>query len=462
MAKALTGVALPKLKPNPSKRLEIPDGVLTGLYFVIQPTGRKSWAVRYRAHGKPRKMVLGNYLAGDESKKAGEELSRIRKEAADILERVRQGKDPAAEQQRAKKTATDEAEAKRDLFRTVVDRYLRDYASKRRNFSEKARLLGLRRKGEDWEIVKGRAVDLWGGRRIQEITRRDIRDHLDKLAVSAPIGVNRTYSELRKFYNWCVGKDILDTSPIKGMQPPSEERDSRDRTLIRRSEVPGSTDDELRWLWQACAAYDAPDPEEKLHGRKHRGPFGPFVQVLILTGQRRTEVAQMTWSEIDLEKRLWVIPGNRAKNGEPHFVPLSDAAMTIIEAMPRIKSKGYVFTTHGEHAISGFSRMKQRIDKLMAEAANKQRGEAVTIPDWGLHDLRRTVAAGMQRLGVKMEVTEKVLNHTSGSFGGIVGVYQVHDYADEKRTALQTWGRFVTDVVEGKPDNVIRLERERA
>jgi integrase len=458
MAKALTGAALTKFKADPNKRLEIPDGVLTGLYFVIQPTGRKSWAARYRFNGKPRKMALGNYLAGIDEKRAGEELTKIRRDAADILERVRSGHDPASEVQAAKASAKDEDLAKRDQFRTVVERYLKEYASKRRNYPEKARLLGMRRKCDEWETIKGRAVALWGEKRIQEITRRDVREHLEKMAESAPIGANRTFAEVRKFFNWTVGKDILTASPIAGLQPPSEENGSRNRVLIRRKEVPGSSDDELRWLWQACEAYG------KAEDGLMRGPFGPFVQLLILTGQRRTEVAAMTWREIDMDAREWVIPGARAKNGEPHVVALSDEAMAILERLPRIKgSKGYVFTTDGEHPVSGFSRMKQRIDKLMAEAAKKERRAQVTIPDWTLHDIRRTVAAGMQRLGVKMEVTEKVLNHTSGSFAGIAGVYQVHDYADEKRAAFHAWGRFVADLIEGKAGgNVTYLHAERA
>ncbi|WP_287363243.1 tyrosine-type recombinase/integrase [Mesorhizobium sp.] len=140
-------------------------------------------------------------------------------------------------------------------------------------------------------------------------------------------------------------------------------------------------------------------------------------------------------------------------------MPLSEQALAVLRALPRIKSKaGYVFTTDGENPVSGFSRMKQRIDKLMAEIAGE-----VEIPDWTVHDIRRTVAAGMQRIGVKMEVTEKVLNHKSGSFRGIAGIYQVHDYADEKRAALDAWGRFVIDLVEGKAaQNVLPFQQERA
>lgn len=455
MAKALTGVALTKLKADRSKRLEIPDGVLTGLYFIIQPTGRRSWAVRYRHGGAPRKLALGNYLAGDDPAKAGEELKRMRREAGDILESVRGGADPAAEKQAAKRQAANQEDIDRDKFRTIAERYLKEYAAKRRNFPEKARLLGMRLKDHEWMTIADRPASLWGDKRIQEITRRDVREHLERLADAAPIGANRAFSELRKFFNWVVGKDILDASPLVGLQPPSEENASRNRVLIRRKEVPGSSDKELLWLWQACEAYGEPEDNEGKGGigKKYRGPFGAFVQMLILTGQRRTEVAAMTWHEVDLDAREWVIPGTRAKNGDPHIVPLSDEAVTVLNALPRFKSSDFVFTTDGETPISGFSRMKKRIDKLMAEKADE-----VPIPAWTLHDIRRTVAAGMQRLGIKMEVTEKVLNHTSGSFGGIAGVYQVHDYADEKRAALDAWGTFVTNLTRNATtDNVIEL-----
>lgn len=447
MAKALTATSLLKLKPDPAKRREIPDGILAGLYFVIQPTGRKAWAVRYRSSGIPKKVTLGNSLFGDDADAAGAELTRMRQEASSILERVRRGEDPGAEKQAAKHAP--KADADRDLFLTVVTRYLKEYASKRRNYREKARLLGMRQDGEDWKTNADRAAGLWGTKRIQDITRRDIREHLETLAATAPIGANRTFAELRKFFNWTVGKDILDASPMADLQAPSEENDSRNRVLIRRKEVPGSSDDELRWLWRASQAYD----------ETGRGPFGSFLQLLILTGQRRSEVAEMTWPEVDIKVREWVIPAARSKNGEAHVVPLSKQALAVLKAVPRVKGKAqYIFTTDGEHPVSGFSRMKQRIDKLMTGYATEADAEA-TIPSWTLHDIRRTVAAGMQRIGIKMEVTEKVLNHKSGSFRGIAGIYQVHDYADEKRAALEAWGSFLTALIDNKPaSNVVRMK----
>lgn len=442
----------PKLDAAGNPKLTYyPDAGKPGLILVVQPSEKKSWVIFYRRLNdrKQRKFTLDGFPS----------LATAHKLAQTALDAVAEGRDPASEKQEAKRIAK-EGGSDKDMFRTVAIRYLKDYAAKRRNYPEKARLLGMRSKGDEWTTIKGRAVDLWGKKRIQEVTRRDVREHLEKLAEDAPIGANRAFSELRKFFNWCVGKDILMGSPMTGLEPPSEENPSRNRTLIRRAEVPSSTDDELRWLWQACGRYDRAEPNEgkQGHGRKFRGPFGPFIQMLILTGQRRNEVAGMTWDEVDLEKRIWVIPGKRAKNGQPHSVPLSDAAFKVLEEVPRIKGRsGYVFTTGGEQPISGWGRMKRRVDSLMQEIAREERGEDVTIQDWILHDLRRTLAAGMQRLGIQLAVTEKVLNHTSGSFAGIVGVYQVHDYAEEKGAALQAWGRFVTELVEGRPTNVVPI-----
>jgi integrase len=182
-----------------------------------------------------------------------------------------------------------------------------------------------------------------------------------------------------------------------------------------------------------------------------------LVQLLILTGQRRDEVANMRWSELDLEKRLWTLPKERSKNDTAHEVPLSDAVLSVIGRLKKIAGKpGFLFTTTGEAPVSGFSRAKNRLDALVLSGLH---GEATgPTPHWTLHDLRRTAASGMARLGINLPVIEKILNHTSGSFAGIVGVYQRHSFADEKRAALETWGRFVEHLVTGESAaNVVRL-----
>ena len=177
------------------------------------------------------------------------------------------------------------------------------------------------------------------------------------------------------------------------------------------------TDDELRLVWQAAD--------------KIGFPFGPIVQLLILTGQRRGEVTGMQWGE--LQAGLWTLPRERVKNDRRHDVPLSRQAAAIIERLPRISDR-YVFSLNGNKPFNGF-KAKERLDKL------------ASIAPWTLHDLRRTAASGMARLGVSLVVIEKVLNHVCGSLAGVVGVYQRHEFADEKRAALQLWADHVERLV---------------
>jgi integrase len=260
---------------------------------------------------------------------------------------------------------------------------------------------------------------------VHEITRRDVLDLLDRTVDrGSPIAANRTLAAVRKLFAWCVDRDIITLSPCSGVKPPALER-SRDRVL---------TDSELVAVWMAATDLGY--------------PFGSLVQLLLLTAQRRDEVAGMRWTEIDLGNRLWTLPRERVKNNQPHEVPLSEAAMSLLEAVPRIAGP-FVLTTNGQSPASGYSKGKRRLDTLMP---------ASVIP-WRLHDLRRTAATGMARIGIDMPVVERVLNHTSGSFGGVAGIYQRHDYRDEKAKALEAWGRLVTSLVSGRTaDNVIPLK----
>ena len=167
----------------------------------------------------------------------------------------------------------------------------------------------------------------------------------------------------------------------------------------------------------------------------------------------------MKWSELDLDACVWSLPKERTKNKRDHELPLSVAAVDIIKALPRIgdKKDGFVFTTTGRSAVSGFSRFKTTIDKTMLELAKeaaKARGDdpakVEALAPWILHDLRRTVATNLQKLGVKLEVTEAVLNHVSGTRAGVVGLYQRHDYRDEKRQALDAWARYLGAIINGE------------
>jgi integrase len=232
---------------------------------------------------------------------------------------------------------------------------------------------------------------------------------------------NRTLGTCSKFFNWLVARDALAFSPVTGIEKPHQE-EVRERTL---------TDAELRRLWLACE-----DSE----------PFGQALRVLILTGARRNEISQMRRSELD-EGGTWTLPRERSKNHRPHKLVLPSQARAIIAAMPVIAGCDFVFTADGKRPVTGWDKAKVRISAKAGIAAES----------WRLHDARRTCASGMQKLGVSVPVIEKALNHVSGTFRGIVGVYQTHDYADEVRIALQKWADRVEEIVGGKPAKVVKL-----
>jgi integrase len=407
MPKALTVLAVEKAKATTVRR-EVPD-VLAGLYLVVQPSGAKSWAVRYRAAGKPRKYTIGSYPAID--------LASARDLARKTLVAVAEGRDPAQEKM-ARKTP-----AERDTVEKVAAEFIQRHVRANTRPSTAREVVRLLEK----EIVPA-----WKGRLITEIGRRDIIELMDRLR-DRGVGVmaNRVFSVVRKLFNWAVSRDIVAVSPCTALRPLVPEI-SRDRLL---------DDGEIKLFWQAADRLGY--------------PFGRLFQLLLLTGGRLSEVSDMTASELRLDERLWIIPKERAKNGVIHEVPLSDAALEIIQALPRIAgSHGYLFTTTGETPVSGFSRAKANLDKAMADLAA---GEE-PIPEWRTHDLRRTVASGMAKLGVALPVIEKCLAHVSGSFAGIVGVYQLHDFRAEKRRALDAWGRHVESIVRGEAAaNVVPL-----
>jgi len=440
MSKALTDIQIERLEraPAPASRQEIPDGLLAGLYLVRQPSRAMSFAVRYRHAGQPRKLTLGSYPAI--SLKAARKLGR------DALIAAAEGRDPAREKQEKKvedkRQAAEEIRGQRDLFENVAREFIERYAkpkAKQKNrpdaWRETGRILGLRSDpNDDAKLIErgGDVIPRWRGRKIQEITKRDVVTLLDEVNDrGAPIMANRTLAAVRRLFNWAVSRDIIAASPCAGVEPPASEN-SRDRVL---------TDDELRLVW------DAADAEG--------WPFGPIVKLMILTGQREGEVAGMRWRELELDAKLWTLPATRVKNDEMHTVPLSDAAIEIIKGLPQIRtSEGFVFASRRGAHVTGFSGAKERIDEATAKANEGP------LPAWVFHDLRRTVASGMARLGIQLPVIEKVLNHKSGTFRGVVGVYQRHSFAEEKRAGLAAWASHVGAVVFGKqPDNVVSISR---
>lgn len=413
MPTVLTAIGVERAKPDAVKRREVPDGALPGLYFVLQPSGARSWAVRYRHAGRPRKLTLGTYPALD--------LVTARKRARDALQEVAMGRDPGTEKVYAKRKAR-EADVDQDLalgaLDTFVARHVRPNTSVR-SASGTEHLFNLHVRPH------------WRGKRLDALKRADILELVDRVVDrGSPVAANRVLAAVKRFLNWTVDRGLIEVSPAGRVKAPTEEA-SRDRVL---------SDAELRLVWLAA--------------EKSGPPFGQLVRLLLLTAQRRDEVGQMTWGEIDVRAALWTIPAGRAKNGKANDVPLSGPAVEILKGLPRIAGEtDLVFTTSGETPFSGFSKCKARLDVAMLARARKHaedRGEdpdRVTIAPWRLHDLRRTAATGMARLGVAIHVIEAVLNHTSGQISGVAAVYNRHRYLDEKRAALEAWAGHVEKVV---------------
>jgi len=374
------------------------DSEITGLGLKVTPRGRKTFLVQYRPGGRKtptRKMSIGKYGTVT--------IQKARKEASQILGLRAEGRDPAFERQQARQRLLS------DRFSDIADDYLAKYATQNRTMDETTR------------IIRKDVLPKWGTRSIHEIGKRDINDLLDTVTDrGSKYMANRLLATLRKLFNWCVSRGIISISPCDGVSAPHREK-SRDRILNSQ---------ELLSVIHAS--------------RKMDGVFGVIVQCLIFTAQRRNEVSDMRWAELDLDQSLWTIPGERTKNEKPHFVHLTEQVKTVVSNMPAIGE--FVFTSNGETPFSGFSKAKKRLDQISG------------ITDWRLHDIRRTVATGMASLGIAPHIADKVLNHQSGAISGVAAVYQRHDFLAERKSALEAWGNHVQGLKDGTDrKNVINI-----
>jgi integrase len=388
----LTDAAVQKMRPPERGRLEIMDSIVTRLALRITPHGHKSWSVGYRYNGRLRRYTIGDYPTFG--------VAEARDEAREALRLVSKGEDPAylkKEKISSQRTYT---------FRAVLDEYVTRYAMQ---------------KNRTWEEKKGYletyAVPMWGNMPIANIKKKDVIALIDKLMDrKVPYTANNVFSALRKLFNWAAERDIIEFSPCAHIKLPMQPT-QRDRVL---------TDAEIKAIWATCdtMAY----------------PFGTMIQLLLVTGQRRDEIAQMRWKEIDFDARILRLAAERVKTNRSHEVPLSPLAIEILSKLPRFKpesggddSEHFVFTTTGgRRPYSGFSKSKKVLD-----ARSKAQ-------DWRIHDLRRTAATNMARLGIPVSTISKVLNHVSG---GVTAIYNRHTYLPEKTEALEKWAAHITKLL---------------
>lgn len=393
----LTKRAIDDLKPG-DKDAFFWDADITGLAVKVTPKGKKTFMVQYRPGGRgspTRKIFIGPF--GEVT------LHKARTEAKRIFGLRAEGRDPALERQQAKQRAIS------NKFADIAADFLAKYASQNRTVDETAR------------ILKRDVLPKWGKRSIHEIGMRDVNDLLDVVvARGSHVMANRTLANLRRLFSWCVSRGIITASPCEGISAPHREK-ARDRVL---------SDDELIAIFNAA--------------KQMGGAFGAIIQMLILTAQRRNEVSEMTWNELDLNNDIWTIPGSRTKNEKPHFVHLSEQATAVLSSVLNIGA--FTFTSNGKTPFSGFSKAKKRLDEL------------TSVTDWRLHDIRRTVTSGMAQLGIAPHVADKILNHQSGTISGVAAVYQRHEFLEERKTALEAWGRYVQSLMDGTDrDNVVNI-----
>jgi integrase len=380
-------------------RLEIWDTKTDGFGVRISETGRKVFFLVYRHRGHKRRLSLGVY--GQVS------LSEARDRAIEALIKLGKGIDPAEEQQERKlqfNMAAD-VKAERPTFGCAVADFLRLYAHQ----NNKASTINEKR----W-LLQNTLGNEWANRAVADITRRDVVALLDRYVEEGKVsGANHILTSAKTFFTWCLERELVTANPCAGLRKPGRMA-ARERVLVLRSGENGATQDELALVWQTAKSISY--------------PYGTIVLLLVSTAQRRNEVAGLRWNEIDWELRLWRLPKERTKNGLDHTLPLSNLSIEILKTVPRINST-FLFPARGNEgaSFSGFSKAKAELDEVSGVAG------------WTLHDLRRTAATRMAKLGVAPHVIEKILNHVSGTFAGVAGVYNQHDYESEMRRALDLW-----------------------
>jgi integrase len=398
-SRSLTVASVARLKAPPDGQVDHFDKGYPGLALRVSYGGAKAWVYLYRFHGKLRRVSLGRY--------PGMGLAEARTAWRDARLLVAKGENPA----RPKPTLA-------DSFGAIADEWLKRDQAYRRTYAEVKRKID---------------VDVrpyWDDRPFASITRRDVIELIDRIADRCAVTASRrTQGVLHRLFRWARGRGIIEANPVADL-PKHGTETRRDRVL---------NDAELALVWRAAGDTD--------------WPFGPIFRLLILTGARRLEIGALRWPEID--GNTIRLAGARTKNGEPREIPLSPMASILIQALPRIAGSDFVFsTTGGGTPVRTYGRAKALLDEKIAKLNH---GRA--IPPWRIHDLRRSVATGLQRLGAKLETIEAILGHVGGSRSGVVGIYQRYEFGPEAQLALEAWARHIEQIVSGEPGKVIPIGR---
>jgi integrase len=421
----LTAAAVSKLTPPEAGRVDYFDTTLPAFGLRISHTGARQFFLMTRINGQLARLTIGRAKAREGE--PGFTLAEARLKAGELAEMAHSGVDPRQVKARERQ---DNAEKAGNTFVVVGKRFMEQYVEPKGLSPNSAR--------EYRRALFGPDTAAWAKQPVASITRADVRAVLDaKMTEGKGGAANNLLTHLGKFFNWCAEKDLVDVPPTARISPPGT-KIVGERTLAHA---------EIAEVWAAFEASGS--------------IFSDLFKLLLLTGQRRAEVAGMRRAELsglDGDSPTWEIPAARTKNGRPHVVPLAPAAVAIIRARPDIGEAGFLFSRYGGTAASGFSRAKGLVDASIAEGRAKD--GRPPMPEWTLHDLRRTMVTGMNEdLGISPHVVEAVVNHVSGAAkAGVAGVYNKAKYLRERQAALTAWASFVSGLRgENRPSNVIPL-----
>jgi len=380
-----TARGIATLKPPKTGRIEFWDKGMPGFGIRITSTGSRSWIVMYRFKGRKRRHTLGAFPAMT--------LADAYSKARTSLNEAVNGKDPAA---------TKKAERIADTFGELADEYLTRHAMvKKKSW-----------KGDERHLERD-LLPFLKNQKANEISRRDIIKILDGIVErGAPIQANRVLALVRKIFNFAITRDIVEFNPCAVIPLPGKPQ-TRDRVLNA---------EEIQKVWLSAERDDS--------------DVSSMIKLRLLTAQRGGEIETMAWDQINLNAAIWTIPAELAKNGLAHRVPLNKQALKILKSLDESRTDSpwvfpgrYDFTKHIENVQKAVQRIRTR------------KGFEVEFTG---HDLRRTAASHMARMKVPRLVISKILNHVES---GVTAVYDRHGYDDEKREALQMWGKYVDELV---------------
>ena len=394
--KQLTAARVDKIAPPPiGQRLEIFDSIVPNLALRVTDRGSKSFILRGRVRGnrQPLRIWVGDPRAM--------RLAEARQVASDLLRELRLGRDPR-EQKRAAKEAAEQAA--KTTVAAVADQYIKEHIGK------------LKASALAESLIRRTIVKAWGRRPVSSITTKEVAELVRSIAEVEPHKASKTLNHCRSLFQWCMApsRGYVDKNPVAGM---TAKRDFGITSVPRQVAL---ANDQLRTIWRAAGALNFPG--------------GAFVRFLLLSGQRRSEVAGMRWGELDLEDaKVWNIPAPRMKAGRPHEVPLSPAMLLLLREIPF--QGPFVFSAGGSRKLTGFSVIKEKLDAKIG----------TDMPAWTFHDLRRAVRTGLSALpGIPFEVRELVIAHVPDT---LTRTYDQHSFRDEKRAALSLWDKRLAELV---------------